>query len=64
VLVSLWSVDDPATAALMESFYSILRSQGDTPDPAEALRQSQARLRETTKWRDPYFWAAFILIGT
>ncbi|MBD2072115.1 CHAT domain-containing protein [Leptolyngbya sp. FACHB-671] len=63
VLVSLWSVDDEATAALMSRFYDELIDQNNSP--AEALRAAQLQLlqdRDST-WQTPYYWAAFTLQG-
>ncbi len=59
-LVSLWRVDDRATASLMEFFYEALVRDGRPP--AEALRRAQLRLREAG-WEEPYYWAPFILDG-
>jgi CHAT domain-containing protein len=61
LVVSLWSVDDDATAALMSSFYTKMLSQGMLP--AQALRQAQLEMWEQDKWKSPYFWAAFTLQG-
>ena len=61
-LVSLWSVDDRATAELMIGFYRALLIDG--LDPAEALRQAQLALPTIDdRWREPYFWAGFVLQG-
>lgn len=60
VLVSLWPVDDEATAALMGHFYDRL-DQGDAP--ARALRASQRWMQKATKWKAPRFWAAWVLWG-
>lgn len=60
VLVSLWDVDDQATAHLMESFYRGLLRRG--LNPAEALRQAQIELRDRG-WTAPYYWAPFVLQG-
>lgn len=61
VVVSLWKVDDPATAALMERFYREMLVRGRPPD--EALRAAQLSLRRETKWKAPYYWGAFVLQG-
>ncbi len=61
VLVSLWSVDDEATAELMGAFYDYLLT--DQLSPAAALRRAQNTVRETDRWREPYYWAGFILQG-
>lgn len=60
VLVSLWEVDDEATALLMESFYRAHLE--DDLSPAAALRQAQIDLRDRG-WDAAYFWAAFVLQG-
>jgi CHAT domain-containing protein/Tfp pilus assembly protein PilF len=61
VMASLWAVRDRATAELMERFYrSLLR---DGLAPAAALRSAQASMWREPRWRDPYFWAAFVLQG-
>jgi len=62
VTVSLWNVNDSATAALMKSFYGGLNR--GLPKTA-ALRQAKLSLLhgENKLWRHPYFWAAFVLVG-
>ena len=61
VLASLWSVDDQATAALMDRFYRELLVHGRPP--AEALRLAQLSLRSEPRWRSPYYWGGFVLQG-
>ena len=62
VLVSLWEVDDQATAELMRLFYARLLRDGDTPDAA--LAAAQREIARHPRWRAPYYWAAFVLHGT
>lgn len=59
VMVSLWSVDDQSTADLMTEFYR--QWQTNQLDKAQALRQ--AMLTTMEKHPNPYYWAAFTLIG-
>jgi CHAT domain-containing protein/uncharacterized glyoxalase superfamily protein PhnB len=61
LLVSLWKVDDDATAALMSRFYEGLLREKLTP--AQALRAAQNHLRTNTNWDSPYFWSGFVLQG-
>lgn len=61
VVVSLWSVDDRATAILMERFYRGLLV-GGLP-PAEALRQAQLALWRDRRWSAPFYWAGFVMEG-
>jgi len=60
VVASLWSVDDDATADLMEAFYTALKS-GTRSDVA--MQQAMLKLQKRTTARSPYFWAAFSVIG-
>jgi CHAT domain-containing protein/tetratricopeptide (TPR) repeat protein len=61
-LLSLWKVDDAATAAFMAAYYGRLR-QGE--GRAEALRATQADFRRHADplYRDAYVWGAFQLTG-
>ena len=61
LLVSLWSVDDEATATLMTEFYRALLVEGQ--GSADALRTAQRRLRENPRWKAPFYWAPFVLQG-
>lgn len=60
-VVSLWQVDDRATAELMGHFYQALLQ--DNLSPAAALRSAQIELWQQRQWRSPYFWSAFVLQG-
>lgn len=59
-LVSLWKVDDDATAQLMGDYYRRLK-QGE--GRAQALRLAQATLRANPATAHPYYWAPFIPVG-
>jgi CHAT domain-containing protein/Flp pilus assembly protein TadD len=58
VLVSLWAVDDSSTSELMGELYRQLQSQ---PNKAQALRQAMLKIRRQKP--NPFYWAAFTLIG-
>ena len=62
VTVSLWSVNDSATASLMKAYYKNLNR--GLPKSA-ALRQAKLALLRgsNVSWRHPYFWAPFVLVG-
>jgi CHAT domain-containing protein/Tfp pilus assembly protein PilF len=62
VLVSLWDVDDEATAALMTRFYEGMLGTRHL-SAAAALRAAQISIAKEGRWRSPYYWAAFILQG-
>ncbi len=61
VVVSLWNVDDSATAELMTRFYTGMLKKG--LKPAAALREAQIEVWKQDKWKSPYYWAAFGLQG-
>jgi CHAT domain-containing protein len=61
VVVSLWSVDDEATAALMKLFYKGILQ--DKLPPSQALRNAQLEIRKDPRWQSPFYWAGFILQG-
>jgi CHAT domain-containing protein len=58
VLLSLWTVDDEATAQLMADFYSEL---GSGESLSQTLRSAQ--LKALRNWPHPFFWAPFVLMG-
>lgn len=58
LLLSLWTVDDEATAELMTSFYQHLLTGHN---PAGALRAAQLHLLE--KQPHPFFWSPFMIVG-
>ena len=61
VMVSLWRVDDLATACLMERFYRGVFEDGLRP--AAALRSAQLSMLSEGRWAAPYHWAGFFLQG-
>lgn len=63
VIASLWPVDSESTERLMVSFHRY-RTEGRRPS-AEALQLAQNELigGDDTRYRHPYYWAAFMAIG-
>ncbi|MBD2088579.1 CHAT domain-containing protein [Microcoleus sp. FACHB-1515] len=62
-IASLWSINDEATAELMQQFYQFLAEERSTLSRAEALRRSQLALLSDPDRQSPYYWAAFVLVG-
>jgi CHAT domain-containing protein/tetratricopeptide (TPR) repeat protein len=69
LVVSLWSVNDAATAELMTHFYQGMLG-ANHQRPAAALRAAQLSMiggaRSGTyeaKWSHPYYWSAFTVQG-
>ncbi|MGB3514450.1 MAG: tetratricopeptide repeat protein [Microcoleaceae cyanobacterium] len=61
VLVSLWNVDDAATAEMMGRFYRLMLKE--KLSATEALKMAQLEMVSETEWKSPYYWAAFTLQG-
>jgi CHAT domain-containing protein/tetratricopeptide (TPR) repeat protein len=63
-LLSLWKVDDDATALFMESYYTLLK-QGKGRMEALLAVQEEFRTKPLPKnaWEDYRYWAAFQLVG-
>ena len=62
-VVSLWSVDDGSTAALMKEMYKHLKDGRTT---AQALQLAMLHLLKSgrdSRWRQPLYWAAFLVVG-
>lgn len=58
---SLWPVDDTATVDLMRTFYRELIHQGTSA--SKALRVAQQEVSKDPRFKHPYYWAPFILVG-
>ena len=58
VVLSLWTIDDQATAELMVAFYEELAT---TNSPSAALRGAQVKLLRQRP--HPFFWSPFVLVG-
>ena len=65
VVMSLWQVDDAATADLMQNLYRArFVEHADVPDAmANAMRSVIAARRTAGQSDHPYYWAAFISEG-
>lgn len=59
-ILSLWPVDDDATAEFMRRFFSKLKAGMAQP---EALTQTKREFSRHPAWNHPSYWAAFVLYG-
>jgi len=60
IVASLWNVNDEAAAEFMARFYRRLK-RGESKE--EALRQAKLSMAAEERYRNPYYWAAYVLIG-
>ena len=65
-VVSQWKVNSASTSKLMVSFYHHLKSapsrEGGTK--AKALRLAALELMKDQRYRHPFYWAGFVMIGS
>ena len=63
-LLSLWKVDDAATAEFMIRFYKRLKAgEGRSDALAAVQKEFRAGTAGDGKWQQPYYWAAWQLVG-
>lgn len=60
-LGTLWLVDDKSTSMLMAKFYEAFKDEKISK--ADALRQAQLALLQSQDYKDPNFWAGYVLLG-
>jgi CHAT domain-containing protein/lipopolysaccharide biosynthesis regulator YciM len=58
-VVSLWRVDESATGAWMTAFYASWNAAGASRAAADASRALMA----SDRYRHPFYWAPFVVIG-
>ena len=58
LIMSLWKVDDAATNLLMTNFYTNWIKLGNKQ---KAFKQAQLQLM--AKFKEPYYWGAFVMMG-
>jgi CHAT domain-containing protein len=60
-LSTLWQINDDSSAKLMAQFYTELKKPGVSK--AEALHRAQKALMAQPEYQNPYYWAAYTLVG-
>ncbi len=58
IIMSLWSVSDEATMELMTAFYS---NYAKTGNKQQSFADAQKKLK--TKYKDPFYWGAFVMLN-
>lgn len=59
ILLTLWEVEAESSRIFMTTFYQVLT---DTNDKDEALHRAQQALQEIPQYKNPYYWAPYILL--
>lgn len=66
ILVSQWKVNSASTSQLMVNFYQALESKKSPQGAkkAKSLQESTLRLLKEDRYRHPFYWAGFLLVGS
>ena len=64
MLASQWKVNSASTSKLMTNFYYDLKANQSKTKKALALRQSALKLIKDQAFHHPFYWAAFVLVGS
>ena len=66
-VASQWKVDSASTSRLMVEFHRLLSAQESTGETraskAEALRRAALKLASDAKYKHPFYWAGFVVVG-
>ena len=63
-VASQWNVDSASTTELMIDFHRRLTHPGNAKaSKAEALRQAELGLLRSERYRHPFYWAGFVMVG-
>lgn len=66
VVASNWLVDDETAASLISVFCTHIaraENKGEVVEYAEALQKAKRWVRQQDKWKSPYYWGTFVLVG-
>ena len=64
MVVSQWRVNSTSTSQLMKNFYEALARRRDRGNKSEALREASIRLLKDRRYRHPFYWGGFVIIGS
>jgi CHAT domain-containing protein/tetratricopeptide (TPR) repeat protein len=61
VLSTLWEINDGATVEFMQKFYRRFLTEQSAQ---QALQETQQEFMQYDKFKDPFYWAGFVVFGT
>ena len=66
MVVSQWKISSASTSEFMTTFYQNLHSDNQrvNRNKAEAIRKAELTLMRDNRYRHPFFWAGFVMIGS
>lgn len=65
IVVSQWKISSASTSDFMTAFYQNLHSDSQklNRNKAEAIRKAELTLLKDDRYRHPFYWAGFVMIG-
>ncbi len=60
VLSTLWKISDEGTNLFMQKFYQQFLNNKSAQ---QALHETQEAFKNSEEWKDPFYWAAFVMTG-
>jgi CHAT domain-containing protein len=66
MVVSQWKISSASTSEFMTAFYQKLHLENGrvNRNKAEALREADITLLKDERYRHPFFWAGFVMVGS
>jgi CHAT domain-containing protein len=64
MVVSQWRVNSASTSELMKNFYQALAKPANRGNKSQALRKASMRLQRDPRYRHPFYWGGFVLVGS
>jgi CHAT domain-containing protein len=64
MVVSQWRVNSTSTSQLMKNFYQTLAIQPNRHNKSQALQEASVRLLKDPRYRHPFYWGGFVLVGS
>ena len=65
MVVSQWKISSASTSEFMTAFYQNLHSDNErvNRNKAESIREAELTLLKDDRYRHPFYWAGFVMIG-
>jgi CHAT domain-containing protein len=62
-VMTLWDVDDEATASLIKEFYTLLKAGSPAAEALQEAKQQLLKENAGQGWANPYYWSGIVYFG-
>ncbi len=62
-VMTLWDVDDEATASLIKDFYTLLKEGSPAAGALQKAKQLLLQKNKDQDWSNPYYWSGIVYYG-